>query len=466
MKTFMSIKIGKAIEGNSSKKSFCLLHALLVYFLVIIFFNPTVMAQIDQDEITDTTFQYNSVNPLGDNAVDIASELPASMPQEGSLIPQLKPQGWANLKKKLYKNYGLGFGINYSGVYQNASKSVTGNNTLAAGWLLVSLKWEAYQRNKDFQGSFVVTFDWRHTYRFGRNAAQYIYDLGALFGTEAAYFAWDPYFTNFFWEQWLKKDRLVFRIGQLTTYSVYGPFRFRDSRTQYSNSQFTAPAATVPYGPPAFGFNIKWWPIKDSEFYVIGSISDINGPFPGLGEYDWSGMFETGDFFGGLEFGYNWIRSERDFDHVHLDLFYATAASLKQFNSDEGWGVRVSGLKQVHKFVVYSNFSYNTSQGGGFGWTNSQWAFDLGTGYMDPFNIKGEILAGVTWGKPLDREFPDPVRRDVSTDIVQGTFEFDWSILLTPDLWVTPGYQFIWNPSFAPDTKSIHLPQIKFRVFL
>ena len=28
------------------------------------------MAQIDQDEIADTTFQYNSINPLGDNAPD------------------------------------------------------------------------------------------------------------------------------------------------------------------------------------------------------------------------------------------------------------------------------------------------------------------------------------------------------------------------------------------------------------
>ena len=205
MKRFMSIEIGRAIKVNTFTKNFCLLHALLVYFLVSIFFNPTVMAQIDQDEITDTTFQYdqynqvNSINPLGDNPQDIASELPASIPQDGSLIPQLKPQGWANLKRKLFKEYGLGIAINYSGVYQNASKTVTGNNTLAAGWLLVALKWEAYNRGEDFQGSFVVTFDWRHTFGDARNAAEYIYDLGSLYGTEAAYFAWDPYFTNFYW---------------------------------------------------------------------------------------------------------------------------------------------------------------------------------------------------------------------------------------------------------------------------
>ena len=118
-----------------------------------------------------------------------------------------------------------------------------------------------------------------------------------------------------------------------------------------------------------------------------------------------------------------------------------------------------------HKFVVYSNLGYNTVKGGGFGWTNSQLAFDLGTGYLDPFNIKGEILAGVTWARPLDREVPDPVR-DISTDIIQGTFEFNWSLLLTPNFWITPGYQLVWNPSFAPDTKSIHLPQFKFRIFL
>ena len=466
MKNFKQFEFEKNRKGDCIKTNFLLFNMLLSYFILSVLFSPSVIAQIEQIEIPDSTFQYNNIEPLHDNAPDIATELPASMPQDNSVIPQLKPQHWANLKRKLFKEHGLGFGINYSGVYQNASESLTGNNTLAAGWLLLSLKWEAYQRNKDFQGSLVVTFDWRHTYNGGPNAATYIYDLGSLYGTDAAYFEWDPYFTNFFWEQWLKKDRFVFRIGQLTTYSVYTPFRFRDSRTQFSNSQFTAPAATIPQGPPGLGLNMKWWPIKDSEFYVVGTITDINAPFPGLGEYDWSGIFETGEFFSGLEFGYNWIRSERDFDHVHFDLFYATATSLKPFNSDKGWGFRASGLKQINKFVVYSNVGYNTSQGGGFGWTNSQWAFDLGTGYLDPFNIQGEILAAVTWAKPLDREFPDPVRRNISTDIVQGTFETNWSILLTPDLWVTPGYQLIWNPSFAPDTDHIHLPQIKFRLFL
>ena len=196
MKNFKHFLFEKKIKGDFIKNNFLQFNMLLSCFILTVLLSPSVMAQIEQIEIPDSTFQYNSIQPLHDNAVDIATELPASMPQDNSVIPQLKPEKWSNFKRKLFKEHGLGFGINYSGVYQNASESLTGNNTLAAGWLLLSLKWEAYQRNKDFQGSLVVTFDWRHTYNGGPNAATYIYDLGSLFGTEATYFEWDPYFRS------------------------------------------------------------------------------------------------------------------------------------------------------------------------------------------------------------------------------------------------------------------------------
>jgi carbohydrate-selective porin OprB len=43
--------------------------------------------------------------------------------------------------------------------------------------------------------------------------------------------------------------------------------------------------------------------------------------------------------------------------------------------------------------------------------------------------------------------------------------ELYWKLLLTPDLWVTPGVQFIVDPSFNPNEDFVVIGQFKFRLF-
>jgi carbohydrate-selective porin OprB len=290
----------------------------------------------------------------------------------------------------------------------------------------------------------------------------FAFQTGSLWATDATYFDWDPYFTNIFWEQWLNKDRLVFRLGQLTQISVIDSFRFADGRTQFTNSQLSFPAATIPLGPPSFGLNTKWWPIQDSELYVVGSVTDINGPAPGTGDYDWSGIFETGEVLAALEIGHNWKRGKDDFDHAHLNLWYATEASRKNHATDEGWGFKLNGSKQIQKWVGFASYAYNTALGGGFGFTNSRQAVDVGIAYLDPLKITGEATVAISWGEPLDD--PDPIR-GVKSNRNQWGVEPYWRILLTPDLWLTPGVQLIWDPTFNPQEDFIAIYQIKARLF-
>ena len=70
---------------------------------------------------------------------------------------------------------------------------------------------------------------------------------------------------------------------------------------------------------------------------------------------------------------------------------------------------------------------------------------------------------GLSWAEPLDR--PDPLL-GIRSDRNQYGLESYWKILLTPDLWITPGVQLIWDPSFNPSTDFLALPQIKVRLFL
>ena len=196
------------------------------------------------------------------DVTDIEGDLNNSLPKLDSVLPQLKPQGWADFKTQLYNKYGLKLGFSYQGIKQVASESLTEQDTAAAGWVLLQVKWEAFRRGKDYQGSIVMSFDGRHT--LGDNAVPGLFRLqtGSLWTTDAAYFEWDPYVATAFWEQWFKKDRFVLRAGSTGVNPRLDFFRFGDFRTSFSNSQLTAPAAVMPFGPPGPGLSFKWWPIE------------------------------------------------------------------------------------------------------------------------------------------------------------------------------------------------------------
>lgn len=121
-----------------------------------------------------------------------------------------------------------------------------------------------------------------------------------------------------------------------------------------------------------------------------------------MGRNDWSGIFETGEFLAALEIGHNWKRSKDDFDHAHFNLWYATEAERKDHATDEGWGFKLSGSKQIDKWVGFASYAHNTALGGGFGFTNSRQAADVGIAYLDPLNIAGEAAIAFSWGEPLD----------------------------------------------------------------
>jgi len=37
-------------------------------------------------------------------------------------------------------------------------------------------------------------------------------------------------------------------------------------------------------------------------------------------------------------------------------------------------------------------------------------------------------------------------------------------MLVTPNLWITPGLQVVCNPSFNPGVNTVYIPDIKFRL--
>ena len=395
--------------------------------------------------------------PIGQRLVggptDVQVDLNTSFPKPDSVLGPLLPKSYFRWKEGLFEKTGIELGISYQMIYQKASSTLTDTDYAWAGWLLVEAKWKAINRGQDYEGSLVATFDWRHTLGGSQSAVFGTFDLGSLWPTEFAYFDLDPAIPILYWEQWFDKDRFVVRVGKQLAAHTYDFFRFKDSRTSFSATPLSV-HTSIPH--PAFGqaVSFEWWPKEGSELYVLGTLNDMNGDPERFGL---DTFFEQHQFFYGIEVGYFWKRDfPADFDHVHLDLFWADEkdSQAAAFPNQAGGGFKVLGSRQWGRYVGFTSYTYNTAAGGGFGVTLARHTVTAGVGYLKPAGIRGEIGLGAIWMHPLD----DSLRNQYGGELY-------WKLLLTPSLWVTPGVQLIFDPSLNPDEDFIAIGQFKFRLF-
>jgi porin len=400
--------------------------------------------------------QARDTNPLEAGRVldDIA-------PQPGSVIPIGIPQGWFDFKDDVYDKIGLRFGFSYQMLGQIASDvlpDATYDTALGDWWGFLT-KWTLIDKGGDYEGTFVFSMFDRGA--VGSNAVPSnfgLLDVGSL-TTNVEFTTWSFAIENLYWEQWLHpgNDKLMFRVGNQVVTTLLNPFRFKDSRVSFTTGPW-AFHPSVPYPTFGFGAAFKWWPDEDSGLYIAGSLNDMNGD-PNLQGFDWSTV-GRGEFFYGLEVGFNRSRSKNDFDHVHLLVFYADERSTRSpetLPNKAGGGFRILGEKQWDRWVGFASYTFNTAEGGGVTGTFSDHVITAGTAYLNPLNVTGEVAASLLYMNPIEEIFEGPVRD-------QFGFETYWRILLTTNIWITPGVHLIFNPALNPEHDFIAIGQVKFRI--
>jgi hypothetical protein len=438
----------------------------------------TIDAVEEQPSEDDGLFQvggYPEEERIVGTPTDVDRDLNTAFPKRNSVFGDkisLSRKGYFQWKEDLYEKTGLKLAFAYNAGYFHTSDVTTtfplpspdDDSWAAAGWLQIETKWTILNRGEDWQGAIVAGIDWRHEYG-DIEPAFFQFQTGSLWANEFLHVSWDPWFFPLYWEQWGKKDRFVFRVGSQVATQTLDFFRFKDGRTSFSNAQATVPSGTMPWPGPGFGAMFEWWPIEDSNLYVLGTINDMNAE---PGEWSWDNAFEYGQFFYAIEVGNHLGTFPRNFDHVHLTLYYADKRDTQAggdtfFPNKAGWGFKVAGEKQWGKIVGFANYSYNTAEGGHFGITLGRHGVNAGVARLMPFGIRGEAAVGATWMNPI-QEFEGGVT-GWSNARDQFGIEAYWKILLTPDLWITPGGQFIWNPSYNLDRDFIAVGSFKFRLF-
>lgn len=437
--------------------------------------NSTVDALDDQESEDDGLFQLGGYPPekrVVGTPTDVDRDLNTAFPKKDSVLGKdFSPskKGYFQWKEDLYEKTGIKLAFAYNAIYLRTSDITETyplpnsyeDNWSAGGWLQIEAKWDAYNRGKDWQGGFTIGIDWRHAY--GEvEPAFFLLQTGSLWANEFLHVEWDPWIFPLYWEQWGKKDRFVARVGTQVATQTLDFFRFKDGRTSFTNAQMTIPAGTMPWPGPGFGAMFEWWPVEDSNLYVLGTINDVNAE---PGEWSWDNAFEYGQFFYAVEVGNHFGQFPKNFDHVHLTLYYADEidTQIGIFPNKAGWGFKLAGEKQWGKIVGFANYSYNTAEGGFFGITLGRHGVNAGVARLMPFGIRGEAAIGATWMDPIQEFESGSPNWENARD--QFGLEAYWKLLLTPDLWITPGVQLIWNPSYNPDNDFIAVGSFKFRLF-
>jgi hypothetical protein len=397
------------------------------------------------------------------DVTDVEEDLEDTFPKRDSVVGDIGPKKYFDWKEALYEKYGLKLGLSYQMLYQNASDTspIANFDTALGHWWGFTSKWTLVNRGKDYEGSLVLTGHERVSVGSNAVPAQFgAPDLGAIW-SNFEFTEWGFSVEDLYWEQWLGKDRFMFRVGNQIPTTIYNSFRFKDGRTSFTSSPF-AFHESIPYPTYGAGIAFKWWPTA-SELYVVGTLNDMNGD-PNVRGFDWS-TFDRGEYFYGVEIGRAWRRPGGEFDHFHVNLFYAAKRSTRNpdtLPNKAGPGFKVLGSKQWKRWVGFGSYTYNEAEGGGISVSFARHTATAGFAYLKPLGIRGETAFGLMWMKP---------HSDLVSDLVpdldlrnQYGFEGYWKILLTPNLWITPGIQVVFDPSLNPTTDEIIVPHFKFRV--
>ena len=382
-------RIGRGIAGHQHSLSVVLLGCILLGLSGVVFAQENTGPEPGEipapETIPGIAVGYNATWQ-GENPTNIDVDLNTSFPQPNAVFDTRVPKGWFDRKEQLYKDHGVKLGFSYQSLYQKASDTLSGNDTAWGGWLLLEAKWDVLNRGKDYQGSLVAALDWRHTIGDNARPAFFQIDTGSGWPSDFSFVEWDLWLPALYWEQWLKKDVFVFRIGNQTAQQFIDFFRYKDSRTSFTAAPFNAASQSLPAPQPGFGASFRWSPVTDSEFYVAGTINDANAR---VNSYDWDNVFDYGQFFYGLEFGYNWRRGNANFDHLHLLVFYSDKQDTQHpiFENKSGGGFKLAGSKQWDRLVAYGSYTHNTAEGGGFGVTLIEKMLTAGIAVQRPLDI-------------------------------------------------------------------------------
>jgi len=410
---------------------------------------------------------------------DISRRLAEEARRKDALFPMPGLDGlrwpWAVAKDKLYEQYGLGFGLFYTALYQKASDAVfdplvgAGASEGSSGIAELLGKWDLIGRGTSHPGSLGFRVQDRH--RYGAILPQSLgLEIGSLWPTAIGFNEFDLSVVELYWEQQIVKDRLAFRFGKMIPFAIHDYFKMKSPVSGFTNATFTLNPSI---GWVGFGLGAAALVRPHDDFYILVGAYDANGK-PNTSGFNT--LFREGELLTIVDLGWDpgFINKKNKVQigpftvsEYHLTFWHRDAVA--SLGAPSGWGATLFLENKIGNLLTFLRYGYsNGANSGGPAILNHMIA--AGIGVEQPFNRKNDLIGfGLSWG---DRKF-GTVAIDLNVDgspdrVVLGSAnqwatELFYRVQLTEEIQVTPSVQLIINPVFNPDDNVVGVFGIRAR---
>ena len=346
-------------------------------------------------------------------------------------------------ENKIFEKYKFTLGADYQIVGQYASNSLTEEYGALGGVGRLLSSFQVAQDSK-YPGGLFLRVETRN--KLGTELAPE--DLGTsslgYLGLIAA--DWSDIglgLPDLYWKQQFRWNNLVeVRAGRMAAVSFFDVTPFSDNLTAFMNlSSIFSP--TIPY-PSGGSLGAVGYVGVTKHLYLIGTLIDANG------EWDGNGDLGAGEFFKGVEFGWNGQGNEIGkrymVDNIHVAYWHRDEIEETQTPSGQGVSLAVS------RWFAERNM-------GGFiraGWSDASEASLLeksASAGLTAHVTEREEYTGValSWGQAFD------------SDVDQITAEVFYRFQITKHIAITPNIQLLVNPVLNPDHSSVWVGGLRIR---
>ncbi len=344
------------------------------------------------------------------------------------------------LNKKLHEAANLRIGFAWTSVYQHASASMGPEDAAASDFDFFG-RWMPL-RTRSTLGYVIFETQARNNFVTDITPNDLGIAIGSLWGTVNGFNSQSFNLKQIYWQQFLLKNTLTYRVGKLDQGNVFNVNRLQSDNQFFLNAAFSD-NPTRPYPDTGFGMDLTWRP--DPLVYLSYGISDadsgaVDRSFDKfLKDASWFAVAEVGltPWFDGLGPG-----------HYRLTAWYTDTRSESTRGDSTGFALSMD-QSLGPKWIAFLRY------GGGDGeLTTTQQIVAGGFGIRRPIGDNDDYAGvGFAWGKPTDTSLRDQM-------VAEGFYRLQWS----PAIQLTADAQLIINPSNAPDQDVIAVFGVRMRI--
>ena len=357
-------------------------------------------------------------------------------------------QPYFDFKKNLKEKTGFNYGLDYTGAYFKANKSM-GEIDAGGGMVRFYGSLDLIGRGDDNTGA--LNFKVEHRHKYGAVAlSAFASEFGYVGSVEPTFHDEKFRLTNLYYRQKFFNGRFAVIGGLLDAADWLDVYMLASPWQHFTNYVFSTGSATM-YIPNDAALGIGMAGYLTDHIYLMASIvdagSDPTEPFKSFETF-----FSNNDYFTSIEIG--WVSStERQFfDNIHLTYWYSDGSDVT--GSPLGWGLAFSASYLLQdKFLPFIRAGYSKDGG-----TLLQKSVAAGIGYQPDW--AGSLLgAAIGWGEVNETTFAPNLDNQI-------TMEVFYRLQVSSRIEITPDVQYLINPANNTEASSIFLWGVRGRIVL